>query len=351
MSGEALGGGVMVAVAAGLWVTYLMPTWSRRRQFLATERNAVRLQQSLRILAETAEVPRQVRLEANARTVIAQQRLLAQFEEEARVEAKAATDAAAAARRVAAVVAATAAGATPSVVGSPSVPLRRLRKWRALCSLVLLVGVVSVGLGILPLVVSGSWTVLGVGMVSAFAALGALSRLARAARKARVVVIGSGAVSVAGRSFEPVQLDETPTAPQSWTPQPLPRPLYLSRGSIAQSAMASVDAAAELRKAAAEAELGRRAAQLASDVTPITRPAVARAETRPVTAATAESASSRSASGQSASGQFASSQFASSRFASSRFASSQFASMGIVGETEPGMTDLDAVLRRRRAVG
>ena len=329
MSGEALGGGVMVAVAAGLWVTYLMPTWSRRRQFLATERNAVRLQQSLRILAETAEVPRQVRLEANARTVIAQQKLLAQFEEEARVEAKAATDAAAAAaaaRRVAAVVAATAAGATPSVVGSPSVPLRRLRKWRALCSLVLLVGVVSVGLGILPLVVSGSWTVLGVGMVSAFAALGALSRLARAARKARVVVIGSGAVSVAGRRFEPVQLDETPTAPQSWTPQPLPRPLYLSRGSIAQSAMASVDAAAELRKAAAEAELGRRAAQLASDVTPITRPAVARAETRPVTAATAESASSRSA-------------------------SSRFASMGIVGETEPGMTDLDAVLRRRRAVG
>ena len=344
MSGEALGGGVMVAVAAGLWVTYLMPTWSRRRQFLATERNAVRLQQSLRILAETAEVPRQVRLEANARTVIAQQRLLAQFEEEARVEAKAATDAAAAAaaaKRVAAVVAATAARAAPSVVGSPSVPLRRLRKWRALCSLVLLVGVVSVGLGILPLVVSGSWTVLGVGMVSAFAALGALSRLARAARKARVVVIGSGAVSVTGRRFEPVQLDETPTAPQSWTPQPLPRPLYLSRGSIAQSAMASVDAAAELRKAAAEAELGRRAAQLASDVMPITRPAVARAETRPVTAATAESASSRSAS----------SQLASSQLASSRSASSRFASMGIVGETEPGMTDLDAVLRRRRAVG
>ncbi|TFD44748.1 hypothetical protein E3T55_20005, partial [Cryobacterium frigoriphilum] len=30
---------------------------------------------------------------------------------------------------------------------------------------------------------------------------------------------------------------------------------------------------------------------------------------------------------------------------------SRFASMGIVGETEPGMTDLDAVLRRRRAVG
>ena len=69
MSGEALGGGVMVAFAAALWVVYLMPTWSRRRHYLATERNAVRLQQTLRVLAETAEVPEEVHLEANARTV------------------------------------------------------------------------------------------------------------------------------------------------------------------------------------------------------------------------------------------------------------------------------------------
>jgi len=99
---------------------------------------------------------------------------------------------------------------------------------------------------------------------------------------------------------------------QTWTPQPLPRPMYLSRGSVAQTAMASADAATELRRSAAEAELALRAAQLAARVTPIARPAAA-----PV----AEPARSR------------------------------FASMGIVGETEPGMSDLDAVLRRRRAAG
>ncbi|TFC84310.1 hypothetical protein E3T24_10665, partial [Cryobacterium sp. TmT2-59] len=107
MSSEVLGGGVMIAVAAALWVTYLMPTWARRRQYLTTERNAVRLQQTLRILAETSEVPREVRLEANARTVVTQRKLLAQAEDDARAEAKAVTDAAAAARRAAAARSAT----------------------------------------------------------------------------------------------------------------------------------------------------------------------------------------------------------------------------------------------------
>lgn len=309
MSGEALGGGVMVAVAAALWVTYLMPTWSRRRQYLATERNAVRLQQTLRILAETAEVPQQVRLEANARTVSAQQKLLAQAEEHARAEVKAAADAAAAARRAAQ---ASAAAARPPVAQSPAATLRRLRKWRAASSLVLLSGLVTLIAGLVAAQLGGSWAAAGIGALAMVAALASLSRLARAARSARVVVVAAAPASVPMQRFEPVQLDETPAAVQTWTPQPLPRPMYLSRGSVAQTAMASVAAATELRRAAAEAELALRAARLAARVTPIARPAAA---------AVAEPAPSR------------------------------FASMGIVGETAPGMSDLDAVLRRRRAVG
>src|SRR4051794_4703382 len=74
--GDTLGGGVMVAVAAALWIAYLLPSWLHRRQYIATERNAVRLQQTLRILAETAETPEQVRVEATARSVAAQERVL-----------------------------------------------------------------------------------------------------------------------------------------------------------------------------------------------------------------------------------------------------------------------------------
>jgi hypothetical protein len=316
MSSEALGGGVMVAVAAALWVAYLMPTWSRRRQYLAVERNAVRLQQTMRILAETAEVPEPVRLEANARSVRTQQKILAAAEEAARLEAKAAADAARAARRLAAE---TAAAARAPVPVTPAVRLRRLRKWRASSSLVLLAGIVLVVAGVLPVILSGSWLMVGAGAILVVAALHSLSRLARAARAARVVAVSPVAAPIAAQRFEPVQLEESPAPVQTWTPQPLPKPLYLSRGSIAQTAMASVDAAAELKKAAAEAELARRAAQIAArtPVTPIARPA-ARAGGGAAVATTA---------------------------------SSRFASMGIVGETEPGMTDLDAVLRRRRAVG
>ncbi|TFC30658.1 hypothetical protein E3O25_02990 [Cryobacterium sp. TMT1-3] len=310
MSSEALGGGVMVAVAAVLWVAYLMPTWSRRKQYQATERNAVRLQQTLRILAETAEVPQQVRLEATARTVAEQQRVLARVEQDARAEAQAVADAATSVRRAAAAVAAAAA---PRVPESPMTKLRRLRRFRGLVSLILLAGFVLVVAGIAP-ALAGSFTALVGGGVVMVAAFGILGRLATVARSARIVRVDAPVELpvLMGQPFEPVHLEATPVAPATWTPQPVPRALHLSRGSIAQTAMASVEAANQLRKAAAEAEVARRAAALAEDanraVTPIARPAAAAA------------------------------------------APNRFASMGIVGETSPGMTDLDAVLRRRRAV-
>ncbi len=75
MGGQVLGGGVIVLVAALLWLVYLLPSWHSRRQFDAAERNAVRLNQALRVLAETSETPDEVRLELNARTALAQQRL------------------------------------------------------------------------------------------------------------------------------------------------------------------------------------------------------------------------------------------------------------------------------------
>jgi hypothetical protein len=341
MSGEVLGGGVMVAVAALLWVAYFMPTWARRRQYFAMERNAVRLQQTLRILAETAEIPAQVRLEANARTVSSQQKLLAQAETKARAELKASTNAAIAARRAAVVkaaasmprvttVAAPVSVSTPAMPESVELPFtpeiaqasrRRLRVQRARRSLLLLGGAVSVVAGIVVGAVSGSWLLLGIGVVASVTALGGLSRLARMARAERTaqqVVVAPPVVRKRAQRFEPVQFEEAPVAAATWTPKPLPRPMYLTRGSVLQTAMASVDAGAELRKAASEAELARRAAEreiaFAAAVTPITKP------TR--TAAPAASA-----------------------------AQSKFASMGIVGDTESGISDLDDVLRRRRAAG
>ena len=74
MDGQVLGGGVIVAVSVLLWLVYLVPSWYERRQYDAAERNAVRLNQALRVLAETSETPDEVRLELTTRTAQAQQR-------------------------------------------------------------------------------------------------------------------------------------------------------------------------------------------------------------------------------------------------------------------------------------
>lgn len=75
MDGQVLGGGVIVLVSVVLWLVYLLPSWHGRYRYDAAERNAVRLNQALRVLAETSETPEEVRLELTARTALAQQKL------------------------------------------------------------------------------------------------------------------------------------------------------------------------------------------------------------------------------------------------------------------------------------
>lgn len=81
---------MIFVVAALLWAAVLVPAWVRRREFKAAERNAVRLQRTLRVLAETAEVPTEVRVEATAREALAQEKILrtAQKQQEAERQAK-----------------------------------------------------------------------------------------------------------------------------------------------------------------------------------------------------------------------------------------------------------------------
>lgn len=90
MASGVFGGGVIFVVAALLWAAVLVPSWVRRREFKAAEQNALRLQRTLRVLAETSEVPAEVRVEATAREALAQERILrtAQRKEEADRKAK-----------------------------------------------------------------------------------------------------------------------------------------------------------------------------------------------------------------------------------------------------------------------
>jgi hypothetical protein len=339
-----------VAVAALLWITYLLPSWLRRRQYLATERNAVRLQQTLRILAETAETPEAVRVEATAREVAVQQRILHEHEVAARLaaetaehlaiaERRAAEDAAAIARDLASEALATHAPVTeplPTITAAPApalghgpdanadrrAKLRALRRRRALTSLVLLISVITVVAGFIGAAFGASLLVPAGGLIVALGAVGMLGRLAKVRVPHATVEAQAPRESV---PFEPIELAEESMADPGWTPQPLPRPLHLSRGTIAAMAMASIEEAAELKRVETGEEVARRAAALESEV-PSIRPAAAR------TVAERDATSQRPA---------------------ARVAEpvSPYARMGIVDETRPAFSDLDAVLRRRREAG
>ncbi len=162
------------------------------------------------------------------------------------------------------------------------------------------------------LLTTGSWLLLAGSVAAGAASIGMLVRLAQPR------AVGATAPAMAHSPlpqslYDDAQHDARVEEPrkqqETWTPRPLPKPLHLSRGTIAASAMASMDAATELRRAAARAELERTAADQRPEP----------AQLRPVAVATADPAPSR------------------------------YAAMGIVGSVDDGAIDLDAVLRRRRA--
>lgn len=280
MSGDWLGGGVVWALAAALWVIYLVPTWLRRRSFMATERNAVRLQQTLRILAETAEVPEHVRAEATAREVATQQRTLRATETRRRAEEKAQAMELAQAEKAAREALRTVAVRTRRSAQTGRSALR----WRQSAASAVLLGLLGSIVGLVMLAFGGSWLVPVIaGLVFALG-LATLIMLAPG-RKRAAAAPAAAATDAAPAEYRPAEVFEAEIATgdtgvieeiteqtPGWTPQPLPKPLYLSRGSVAASAMASIDAVERMRQAAAEAELAQRAAAAAPEVAPIRAP-------------------------------------------------------------------------------
>jgi len=331
MNVNPLGSSAVLVLAAVLWFVYLIPTWLRRREYLATERNAVRLQQTLRIMAETAQVPQEVHAESTARAVAAQQRILRKEQQVENVITKAQEQLAAraAAHRL--------AQARPLITAaartSPDAA-RRLRRSRAATSLVLFAALIVAGLGIGPALAGSAGLLVG-SLVVAAAALALLDQMARVARSRRELARSLAVAPVvrARQSHIEPAPQEAPVR-SGWTPVPLPKPLYLSAPSLLPesrgaaelaegtrpAAAASAEPASlgglegrerdllELREATAKAEQALREAQIAANVTPILRAEVEEP------------------------------------------APSRFARMGLVDGLDASVTDLDAVLRRRRAV-
>jgi len=248
MGGQVLGGGVIVLVAVLLWLVYLLPSWHSRKQYDAAERNAVRLNQALRVLAETSETPGEVTLELNARTALAQQKLarraMAEREhaalEDARLDLERARDERAAAR-----------------LAPAARRARARRRVRVFAMLLGLAGLGAAGSGVWQTVMTGSQILLWTGLGAAVLAALTLQRMARVGARAAA----SGVVESA-RAPAVVQdvLLEQPR--RAWAPRELPRPLTASTGSRAAAVLDAQDAREALRQAAVDEAMRERAEEL-----------------------------------------------------------------------------------------
>lgn len=285
-----MGGGVIVLVAVLLWLLYLLPSWHSRYQYQAAERNAVRLNQALRVLAETSETPGEVRLELNARTALAQQKLARRVQAEkesvgleaARAELAAAKAQAAVDREVAkadrrraaadaeaarekaradaalarerALVEASVARALPAVRRA-----RARRRVRLTASIIGVVAVAVAGLGGYLGAIGAGWTMLAAGATVAVGSLIVLGRMNTVARRAASRVVATEVVREA-TALQDVALESERV---EWTPRTLPRPLTASAGSRAAALLDASDAREALRHAAVEEALRERVAQSA----------------------------------------------------------------------------------------
>jgi hypothetical protein len=313
MEATGIGTAVMLAIAAGLWFLYLVPTWLKRREYLATERTAARLQQTIRVMAEASESPEIVRVEATVRDAARHQSALrAQERAERRLLAQQLRREEAAERAAdrAAGQAARAANAPLRTIDTAAARRRRVRRTRTLASLLMIGATVVGGIQLVLMATTGivpaSWLVLALAGVGAAVAVGVQRRLdAVTAPRIAAPVVRTAAAS-------PVVHDDAVTAEpvREWTPVPLPRPRYLAQPAP-QPVVPRVDAAALLRAAAEEAERARRAAHAEPEVVPF----------RPRSAPAAAAAPSR------------------------------FASMGLVDPADTAAPDIDAAMRRRTAAG
>jgi hypothetical protein len=256
VGGQVLGGGVIALVAVLLWLVYLLPSWHSRYRYDAAERNAVRLNQALRVLAETCETPAEVRLELSARTALAQQRLAKQVQE-ARHEAELAQARGELERARIARLRATESERAARIAARRSPEARRARARRRARLAVTTTAIAAVGLALW-----GAWTVVATGAQFVLWSSVAVA-LACVIVRARMVRVESRAVAhelVVDAALEPEPLpmpapqtvEELADQAPGWTPQQLPRPLTARAGSRAAAERDVADAREALRHAALE---------------------------------------------------------------------------------------------------
>ena len=362
------GGGVVLLVAAVLWVVYLMPAWAARREYLATERNAIRLQQTLRILAQTAELPDEVRVEMNAKSLAEAQRVARS--EEAKRAAIVRAHEAARQREITRRLAAQ-APVLEQVSSVPALTAMRMRRSRLGATILGTLGLVT---ALVVLVAApGAWILAVAGLVAAGGSAAVLAQLHQVATaRRRRAAAGAPEQRRASRPAStwtdpapPLSTEQPEAAPveRTWTPGAVPKPLYVQAPVAPEpSPESSAVLAARLRErvaqAKAEAEAEAAAIRAGESDPSLARVSRMRADVEEAAAALSSHDQGRLAErlGLRAAPVVDSSAAAREAAPSARTepetpsTPSRWAGMGVIGDDAYGETDLDAIMRRRRAV-
>jgi hypothetical protein len=257
--GQVLGGGVIALVAVLLWLVYLLPSMHSRYRYDAAERNAVRLNQALRVLAETSETPEEVHLELSARTALAQQKLAKQVQE-ARHEAELAQARSELERARIEQLRASESARAARIAARRSPEARRTRARRRARLTVTITAIAAVGLalwGAWEVVTTGAQLVLWSSVVVALACMAVRARMVRVEARAvahEQVVDAAPAPEPAPAPVAQTVAELADQAP-GWTPRQLPRPLTARAGSRAAAERDVVDAREALRQAALDEAL------------------------------------------------------------------------------------------------
>ncbi|NHI17903.1 large exoprotein [Microbacterium excoecariae] len=265
MGGQILGGGAIALVVALLWLAYLLPSWQASVRYNAAEKNAVRLNQALRVLAHTSEAPEELRVELSRREAAKQQRLVRRLQAEedrireendrAQVEAKKRELEAERMRRAIAVE--DERRRLAELRADPRVRQARARRQLRLAATTLsALGLAAAGVGAWLFATTGQALVAGIGLAALVAGLVTLRRMAGVARRARAHV--AAAVARPRRRTVSELIDPED---RGWTPRRLPAPLTATAGSRASDEVIARAAREEARRSAEQAAARKRIAE------------------------------------------------------------------------------------------
>lgn len=265
MEGSVLGGGVIVAVVAALWLLYLVPSWYQSHRANVAERDALRLSRAMRVLAETSETPEEVSAELNARDALAQARIaeraarrrvatkrrsqkeierlaaqqLREQQQLEQLQAKQALAAVQAAKKV-----------QDRAVNAKG-RAKRLTQIAAALSLSFMLGAVAAF--IFGQVVLGSLLTVAT-LSTVFFTVWVLRRRAllvrTQARRDRSAAMDAATTASTSSKAQPLNDFELPVS--QWTPRTLPRPLSASLGSLSSAVLDAEQERTETERAARE---------------------------------------------------------------------------------------------------